>query len=229
MRVGLRALLCWALLCWPMAWPAFAGAWLRDTGTKFFSNGVTLRKSGGFLRPEYSFYGEFGISPYLTLGLDFNESQGPLGRQSGHALMFARFPIAHSWQNTNVVIELGLGGNHYQGKWDAMVKSTLSVGRGFSSRWGNGWINVDTSLEMRRPTSKPAFKLDATIGLSEGMRFRPMLQIETTYIAGKPLIWSVIPSVMVDGLNNQTWVVGIERKTSGQSTLGIRFGLWRKF
>jgi hypothetical protein len=208
-----------------MTGPAFAGAWLRDTGAKFFSYGATLRKSGGYLRPEYSFYGEFGISPYLTLGLGFNESGG----QSGHVLVFARFPVAHSWQNTKVAVELGLGGNHYLGKWDGMVKSTLSVGRGFSSRWGNGWINVDTGLELRRPANRPALKLDATIGLSEGMRFRPMLQIETTYITGKPLIWAVIPSVMIDGRNNQTWVVGIERKTTGQPTLGLRFGLWRKF
>ena len=229
MRVGLRALLCWAVLCGATATPAFAGAWLRDTGTKFFSYGTTVRKSGGFLRPEYSFYGEFGISPFLTLGLDFSESQGPTRGQSGHALVFARFPIARSWQKTTAAIELGLGGNHYLGKWDGMVKSTLSIGRGFSSRWGNGWFNVDAGLELRRPANRPAFKLDATIGLSEGMRFRPMLQIESTYITGKPLIWSVVPSLLIDGQKNQTWTIGIERKTSGQSTLGIRFGLWRQF
>ena len=229
MRVGLRALLCWAILCGSMAWPAFAGAWLRDTGTKFFSYGAIVRKSGGFLRPEYSFYGEFGLSPYLTLGLDFNESQGPSGGHSGHALVFARFPIARAWHKTKVAVEFGLGGNHYLGKWDGMIKSTLSIGRGFSSPWGAGWINVDAALELRRPASRLAFKLDATIGLSQGRRFRPMLQIESTYIVGKPLIWAVIPSVLIDGRNNQTWVIGIERKTVGQPTLGVRFGLWRRF
>lgn len=229
MRVGLRALLCWAILCCVVITPAFAGAWMRDTGAGFLSYDTTVRKSGGFLRPQYSLYGEFGISPYLTLGLDFNESQGSSGGQSGHALVFARFPVARSWQKTNVAVELGLGGNHYLGKWDGMIKSTLSVGRGFSSRWGNGWINVDAGLELRRPASRPAFKLDATIGLSEGMRFRPMLQFESTFIAGNPRTWSVIPSVLIDGQKEQTWVIGIERKTSGPSTLGIRFGLWRRF
>lgn len=229
MRVGLGALLCWAILVGHLATPAFAGAWLRDSGAGFLSTGLAIRDSSRVLRPEYSFYGEFGLSPRLTLGLDLNESQGPSGGHSGHALLFARFPIARGWHNTKVAIELGLGGSHYLGKWNGMIKSTLSVGRGFSSRWGEGWINVDTALELRRPASTPAFKLDATLGLSNGMRFRPMLQIESTYITGKPLIWAVIPSVMIDTRNNQTWVVGIERKTSGHSTVGIRFGVWRKF
>jgi len=213
------------IFCVNAAQPARAGAWLREKGAGFLSLTTTLRNIDGAWQYENGFYLEYGLTPRLTLGLDVNEAAG----LAGHALVFMRLPVGPPERRTKIALELGVGGHHWQGQWGEMLKSTLSVGRGFSSRWGDGWVNVDVGVELRRPLPDPAFKLDATIGLSPWRRIRPILQIESTYISGSPLIWSVIPGVLIDGPENTTWQIGVARKTAGQSSLGLKIGLWREF
>jgi hypothetical protein len=208
------------------AQPVVAGAWGRNVDTGFFSVTTTLRRLDGILQSENSLYGEYGAWPRLTLGVDINDNSG----LAGHALVFARLPLGSLERRFKVALELGLGAHHVRGQWDRMIRSKLSVGRGFSSGWVDGWFNVDLGAELRRPNPTPNYKLDATIGLSSGRRIRPLLQLESTYISGAPLIWSVIPSILIDSRNNNaTWQIGVERKTAGPSSLGLKFGLWRIF
>ncbi len=221
----MRTVLNILILCLFAAPQARAGAWLREQDTAFFSVSATVRYTNKTWRSENNFYGEYGVTPRLTLGLDINEMAGI----AGHALVFARLPIGPADRRTKLAVELGIGKHHVRGQWGTMLKSTLSVGRGFSSRWGNGWFNVDAALEQRRPAPDPAFKLDGAIGLSNGRRIRPFLQLESTFISGQSPIWSLTPGVLIDGRNNTTWQIGLERRTAGQSSLGLKFGLWRRF
>lgn len=214
------------LICYLCAVPqAHAGAWLREQNTAFLSVSATVRHMNGTWRTENSFYGEYGVLPHLTLGLDINQMAGI----AGHALAFARLPIGSPKQRTRLAVELGIGKHHVRGQWDTMLKSTLSIGHEFSSQWGEGWFNIDASLEQRRPVTDPAFKLDAAIGLSSSRRLRPFLQLESTFASGQPTIWSLTPGVLIDRPNNTTWQIGLERRTAGQSSLGLKFGLWRRF
>lgn len=221
----MRHVLTILIFCLSAAQPVWAGAWLREPDTAFFSVSATFRSLNGVWQSENGLYGEYGLAPRLTLGMDISN----IARVAGHALVFARVPVGPPGRRTRMALELGLGGHHIQNQWGSMLKATLSVGRGFVSRWGNGWFNVDSAIELRRPTPDPAFKLDASIGLSSGGRIRPLLQFESTYAAGNRLIWSVIPGVMIDGRNNTTWLIGLERKSAARSGLGLKFGLWRQF
>lgn len=221
----MRAVLSVLIFCVSAAQSACAGAWLRDPGAAFTSVTSTVRYLDGIWRSETGLYGEYGLTRRLTLGIDINETPG----RAGHVLMFGRVPLGPAGRRLKAALELSVGGHHQQGQWGGMLKSTLSVGRGFESPWGPGWINVDATTELRRPNPDPAYKLDATLGLSSGMKFRPILQFESTYSQGKPLIWSLTPGVLIDGRDNTTWLIGIERKTAGISSLGMKFGLWRQF
>ena len=206
-----------------------AGAWLRDKGKGFFSFGSTLRSYGDALQSENSLYGEYGLGPKLMLGFDINDIIGV----GGHALVFFRTPIGPRDRALNMSLELALGAHRVNsqsgGLSGGMAKSTFSVGKGFSSRWGDGWFNIDTAVEYRDGLSDPAFKLDAIIGASSNRRFRPLVQVETTYIPGNPLIWAVVPGVMIRGKKNTTWVLGLERKTSARASLGLKFSIWKEF
>jgi len=224
MRAVLNALVV-LIFCVNAAQPARAGAWLREKGAGFLSLTTTLRNIDGAWQIENGFYLEYGFAPRLTLGVDYNDIPG----LAGHALVFARLPFGPPERRTKIALELGVGGHQWQGQWGKMLKSTLSVGRGFSSSWGDGWVNIDAAVELRDLFPEPAFKLDAAIGLSAGRRVRPILQIESNYISGSPLIWSVTPGVLIDGAKNTTWQIGVERKTASQSSLGLKIGLWRQF
>lgn len=221
MRLMLSALLLWLITSQSVV----AGAWVRDVKTGFLSVTTTLRQSDGILQSENSLYAEYGLWPRLTVGVDMNEVPG----LAGHAMVFARLPLGAPERRLKIAVELGLGGNQVGGQWDSMVKTMLSAGRGFTSGWGDGWFNVDIAAEVRRPGSTPAFKLDATIGLSSGRRIRPLLQFESSYMSGLALNWSIIPGVLITGKNDTTWQIGLERKTARRSGIGLRFGLWRNF
>lgn len=202
-----------------------AGAWLREKGNGFFSFGSTLRSFGDSLQTENSLYGEYGLGPKLMLGFDINDIVG-IG---GHALVFVRTPLGPPDRALNMSLQLALGAHRVNGLSGGMARSTLSVGKGFSSRWGDGWFNIDTAIEYRDGLSDAAFKVDAIVGASSRRRFRPLIQVETTYIPGYPLIWSVTPGVMIRGQKNTTWVLGLERKTSGRASLGLKLGIWKEF
>jgi len=221
----MRAALSVLFFCMIAAQSAHAGAWLRDPDSGFLSVSATMRHLGDFWQSENGLYGEYGLAPRLTLGVDINEKPGI----AGHVLLFARVPVGPADRRTKVAVELGLGAHHWQGQWGAMIKPGVSVGRGFTNRWGDGWFNVDAALEFRHPNPDPAFKLDAALGLFSGRRIRPLLQFESTYVQGKPLAWTASPWVLIDGRNDTTWLIGLERKTAGQTSLGLRIGHWRSF
>ncbi|MEX0318727.1 MAG: hypothetical protein AB3N21_12285 [Ruegeria sp.] len=205
--------------------PACAGAWLREKGTGFVAATTTVHRLEKYAY-EYksSLYLEWGAFERVTLGLDVNEHQG----LSGHALLFARLPIHDFGKAGRFAAELGAGAYHWQTTWAPMYKATLSYGKGLNTGWGNGWIAVDTALEYR--TDQPLIrKLDLTTGLSSGRLLDPLLQVETTYIPGKPFYWSVTPSLIYrPKLLKSTWVLGIEQNAL-KSQPGLKVALWRDF
>ncbi len=205
--------------------PAWPGAWLQEKDAAFTAASVTV-----FKNPNDSYdyksalYTELGIRPKLTIGLDFEEDQNV----SGHALLFARVPVANLEGWGRFATELGLGAHHRQRRAWALYKVTLSYGKGFQSGWGNGWVAVDTALEYR--THEAVFrKLDVSAGLSADRLLNPLIQIETSYTPGKSLFWRVRPSVMVSLKGDPaSWVLGLER-TSTRSDTGIKLAIWNRF
>jgi hypothetical protein len=56
-----------------------------------------------------------------------------------------------------------------------------------------------------------------------------LLQFESSYISGIPLIWSVLPGVLIEGRNGTSWQIALERKSASQTSFGLKVGLWRSF
>ncbi len=221
MRVAVTVL----LVCACLAPPALAGAWLREHGTAFTAIGATVRGNRETLPDlESKAYAEYGLTPRLTLGLDYNDIRG----KSGHALLFLRFPLGRTDGRMRYGIELAAGRHRHQRQWASMYKIALAAGRGFKSRWGNGWMALDAAYERRAGLSDPTFKLDAVVGLSSGWRIRPLIKLETAQVSGRPLSWSFTPGLMFD-IRRNTWVLGLERRSAGIETIGITLGLWRSF
>jgi hypothetical protein len=213
------------LLCALGAPPAMAGAWLREHKTAFSAISSTVR--GNITVPlenENSFYLEYGLTPFLTLGADLNEKRG----LAAHALLFARLPLGKPDWRTRYAIELAAGTHMWRNEWFPMYKLAFAVGRGFETRWGNGWMALEAAYEVRTGLTDPAIKLDGVIGMSSGWRVRPLLKIETAQIADSPLAWAVTPGVMFD-VGKSTWIIGLERRKALQETYGITFGFWRNF
>lgn len=221
----MQSILTALMICLTAAQPACAGAWMREPKTGFMSVTTTLRNVAGPLRYETSFYADYGLTPRLSLGVDVNERPGT----TGHVMLFARLPLGPTDGKTRFAMELAVGGYHWKGQWTHISKTTLSLGRSFTSPWGAGWLSVDAAIELRNRAPDPIYKLDTTIGLSPKRRFAPILQLETAHIRNKPFAWALTPGVMIKARNNITWLVGFEVKSAAQTSLGLKLGLWRRF
>ncbi|MEY8827416.1 hypothetical protein AB9K34_03195 [Sedimentitalea sp. XS_ASV28] len=213
------------LVCMVCVHPVHAGAWLREHKRIFLSFGTTIRGNRATL-PDYEtkFYAEYGLIPRMTLGVDVNDVRA----KAAHALLFARFPIGNTEKRMRYAVEIGVGKHRQQMQWFPMYKATLAVGRGFESRWGNGWMGAELAYEVRSALPEPGLKLDLVAGLSSGPRIRPLLKLETAYVPDQPFSWSFTPGIMFD-VGKSTWVLGIEGRSTTQKTIGLTFNIWRSF
>lgn len=205
--------------------PAMSGAWLREQGTAFAAASVTVfsDEMGGY---EYKtgLYAEWGFRPRLTLGLDAEEHRDLYG----HALVFARVPVADFGNPGRLAAEFGLGAYHNGIRAWALYKATLSYGKGIETGLGNGWLAVDAALEYRSHDALIR-KLDFTIGLNSGRRLDPLMQVETSYTPGRSVYWTARPSLIYRPKSGKiTWIFGAERNSVRADT-GVKFALWTTY
>lgn len=214
-------LLLFLMLCGPLS----AGAWLREKDAVFAAASVTaFREESDVYKYKSALYAEWGARPNLTIGLDAEEHQDLYG----HALIFARIPLADFGRAGRFAAEFGVGAHHRQyGAW-AMYKTTLAYGKGIETGLGAGWIAIDTALEYRTHAALIR-KLDFTAGLSSGRRLDPLLQIETAYVPGRPWYWSARPSLIYRPKTGKTsWIFGAERN-SARDHIGFKVSLWLNY
>ena len=210
--------------------PAAAGAWMQAPGTGFAALDLRYRAAHGReLGREQGFYGTYGLSERITLGLDINDTS----TGAAHALGVLRLPLRQGDTGWQIATELAVGANHEAGQWLVMQRYGLSAGRGLQLGARSGWVSADLTRESRSSGYVKAWKLDATLGLNAALphRFAPMLQMELHHPdQGDPTV-ALLPSLRLRKGANRTWLGGLEwRRTPGQEpVLGIRFGLWQDF
>ena len=183
----------------------------------------------------FGYYRDFGLSERLDLGIDLNQQD----RQSGHALIFARFPLRQGANTTQISAELALGGNHTNLLWHPMYRFTLSAGRSIPTRRGNLWGSLNLSFEQRGDAPHPLWKLDGNFGLDSNQRVAPLLQIETSFGQGADFTYAVIPSVRIrlSGLSiagkqrceKSDLTIGLDYRRANTQSLGLKIALWQRF
>ncbi|WP_052249098.1 hypothetical protein [Leisingera sp. ANG-Vp] len=207
-----------------LAQPAAGGAWLEKPGQGFAAASVTFRQAGGRRAHELSYYGAYGITQKLTLGADLNQTAD----DSGHALIFARLPLRQG-RRYRLALETAAGGNHVQGLWHIMQKTTLSYGRGINTARHTGWLALDAAYELRNSGRDAVWKLDAAAGLHRPGKLAPMLQVETSKPENGRFSYTLRSAVRYPLSRQQELVLGLEYRSAGQQSLGLRPGLWQRF
>ncbi|WP_299287312.1 hypothetical protein [uncultured Tateyamaria sp.] len=216
----IRALL--VLMLSLAAYPADAGAWLREHKTGFLAFSGTVDENS---ETEGSVYAEYGLRPKLTLGFkgDANLPQGRLGE--GSVFLFARLPIHTGDKPYKLAYEIGLGGT-FGLDFEPMVRTGLSYGRGLSFGETSGWFAVDAAVEWAQGDASDIRKLDTTVGVNLSERFKVMMQVFYTgtdlgdfFTYAPSLIWQPTPKT-------PSFQIGVE---SDDGILSLKLGLWRTF
>ncbi|WP_236951419.1 hypothetical protein [Ketogulonicigenium robustum] len=128
-----------------------AGAWPRDEGEVFISLGgnVALFSSVRPVHYDPTYYVEYGVTPWLTVGLDgFHADRGA----ARNAFGFARIPLLQNVAGHQLAVSVAVGQLRYKGlDRDA---ETLPMAR-LALHWGyglnDGWLAADVQTQFHLP------------------------------------------------------------------------------
>ena len=234
MRATLSGLMMLTALALPEG--ARAGAWPREPGGFFLALSQSLSSgTPSLLAPDLSFrsytsfYGEYGWSERLTLGLDGAYGWGPEA-DLWTGLVFARWALGETAAGDRFAIDLGLGRriDSEDGR-DARARLGLAWGRGFESGWGPGWMGIESSAERLVPADDTIYKADFTLGLKPDDRWMLILQLQSgLYPEADPLV-RLAPSVVRRFGEHVHGQFGLEATVAGERSYGLKFGTWLSF
>ena len=220
-----------------------AGAWARGEGETFATVALEARSSGAVL----TFYGERGLSEWLTVGIDGFITDTD---KSLTAVAFARYTFPS--QGPNVwAISGGLGGEYrtdtlqqqaFAGAPIVTVESTragafLRLGAHYGRGLDNGWIAADFSydygvlLSLEVPPLPDAeierAKLDLTYGRRINDRLSVIGQVFLQDYDGTALQSVQLGAAYAFG--KTTFEAGLRQGLGPSSETTLKLGLWRSF
>lgn len=199
--------------------PGNAGPWLRPEGESFLS--VSVEKPDGD-QFYLSTYGEYGLRPDLTLGLDFGVNEDELDK----AILFAKRPLSSHDSAFQVSLELGMGVVDEKG----VLRPGVNIGHSYVLRDLNGWISLELKAVLEPDDGDHFATTDLTIGLEMSARHKAMLQISST---GSPVdgdSLKITPSFVFERTPGHHFQIGV---TAGirddDNATAIKLGIWREF
>lgn len=231
-----------SLMLAALAGPVSAGAWPREKGTAFVS--ISHAASTGtqtLLTPFMTIsnytglYAEYGLTERLTLGLEAGFGSSPEDEEADAydveaGSVFLRHPLWSDDSGHRTAIQLGFGRISETSREDQIrIIPALAWGYGFESRWGGGWMGIEASADIRRPSGEVVWKADATLGLKPTDSWMGILQVQTgLYPEADPLI-RIAPSVVRKLGTRLNLQLGAFAGIEGDDSVGAKAALWITF
>ncbi|WP_145953447.1 hypothetical protein [Oceaniglobus indicus] len=203
---------------------ADAGAWPRAAGTGFFSVTQELvERDDDTITAYTSFHAEYGLSERLTFGV---KGGGTDTGRTYEVLAFARYPVGLAWGDNLFALELGAGVRSKPGGGrETLIQPGFAWGRSFDTRWGPGWIGVETTFGHGMTTKDLWGKSDLTIGLSPDTKSHLILQVQM-YDNGVDTIVSLAPSYVRRMKGDLKVELGLVHPLVGNKSTGLKAGTW---
>lgn len=213
---------------------AAAGAWPRQKGETFLSFSQelttgerTLLGMSQDIRSYTAVYGEHGLTDRLTLGIDLATGAGEDDRLAA-GLVFARLPV-WSPQAHLVAVELGFGTVYTESEGQqTRLRPGVAWGRGFASRWGDGWLGLESSLELRQPSHDLLFKADFTAGIKPNPEWMLIGQVQSGVYPDGGLV-KLAPSIVRRLGPHSHLQLGLLAELDGGGAFGVRGAFWFSF
>lgn len=209
-----------------LAGQAQAGAWMREPGDVFISPTYTTEEVRGRSKENTyaGIYAEWGVTPSLTLGADL----GTPGSGDPTGVFFARIPLVETPQGIRAAAEIGIGVRDGPGSSKGFLRPSLSLGYGFGSRYGNGWLALDLQTEIDRDSAFRNYKADLTLGMSFTSHIKAMLQLHHESLDGVEQN-TLVPSIVWRTRDRQHVQLGLLFGRGGRRAKGLKVSLWQEF
>ena len=204
---------------------AQAGAWPKQKGSAFVS--MTSRFSWPQdieqlkLNPKgegyHTFYMEYGLTDKITIGLDMGHSVSGASKTLG----FARYPLRSKDKGPRISGALGFG----KIGEETVIRPALHLGWGLKK----GWFTIDTMAEYHFDSGNTDYKLDVTWGRNLKKDRKLILQVQTGQQAGDHGFVRFAPSYVMPTGRRLKVETGATWGLVGDSSMGIKLGLWTEF
>ncbi len=208
---------------------ASAGAWPREVGTSFLSLSYTLSDDMNLpgVDPEgyTALYYEYGATPRLTFGLDAGRAQN--GEYT--AILFARRALDWELFGGRTALQGGIGAAELGGTSDTLLELGAAWGKGLDTRFGGGWLGVDTKLHYFTEAQDFAAKIDLTVGIKPNDRTMLILQLQAADYPGSDPTLAVVPSIVRNVGRRHYVELGLDVGLANDTTAGIKLGTWLEF
>jgi hypothetical protein len=248
-----------ALTAWlgPLGGTVEAAAWTRPPGATFLSASVGrfATDDGGYRESTVALYGERGAATGVTVGgaveiarPDGDGRGGEAGaRVQTTASAFVRLRLLEGAEGDPLSLQIGVGGplDETIGDAPAQTADEPSVdlralyGRGFATRFGDAFANVEGGVRLRFEDSADEARLDLTAGLRPAPRLLALAQVFATLGLrnGAPGgddydVLRVAPAVGYEAAPGVTLLLGAERDVAGRAIdegTRLRLSVWTEF
>lgn len=215
-----------------------AGPWPREVGQTFLA--LTTERDRDDTR-YHSLYAEYGLAPRTTLGVELGQADPG----DASAMIWVQRALDDGQGSLRLAMQGGIGMTRRDGLTLGVLQSAVSVGRGFDSRWGGGWLQAQllarmTVAQPEGRTQAPSFvagfltagrvvKADLTVGLRprEGMMVVNSLWLEDRDDA---VFSARLASSVAFQLRGPVQVeLGMVQPLTGDALPAVRLGTWIAF
>lgn len=208
--------------------PAAAGAWPRAPGEVFLS--LQGEMESGADGPDYdgSVYVEYGWTKRITLVGQFNSADDAwTPRRLGSGL---RFALSRADATNQFAVGLGVSSPpDMMGMMTAVRgEAALHWGRGFSSRWGDGWATASARVIYGQDTKAPITDIFGLVGVRPRDGLMTMLS-GNRYADDLGVYWKLTPAIGYE-LRREIWLVpSLTQEFSSDSATSVGLALWITF
>lgn len=223
---------------------SYSGAWPRGEGNGFAALSLESTYDRSALtwddpseepplaRNYLKFYGEYGLTDRYTLGVELEQDYLFVQRQG--IVFLTASVVPQDWAN-RISVELGFGerrgefGRGGREESEPVIRPALYYGRGFETRWGQGWTGADFKAEYRFDTDETIYKLDLTLGINHGDETLHYAQIQSAKFEDEDGAARLLLA-RVSRVNRVFWLeTGLLAGLVTDKSVGIRVALWAEF
>ncbi|TVQ58185.1 MAG: hypothetical protein EA355_02500 [Rhodobacteraceae bacterium] len=228
---------------------AQAGAWTQPPGGGFASLSLSGYETddGGYREATVSAYGEWGWREAVTLGgsIETAAPEGDGAQTTLSTLVRARLRTGAAGDPTSVQLAVFQPFGDASAReaigavGDTAVEARLLYGRGFGTRYGDMFVDLQAGPRFEFGDAADELRLDATVGLRPAPRWIVLGQAFGTLglrnARGEGDDYDVLklaPSVGYEIAEGLTLVFGVEREVLTRDIdrgLRARLSLWRAF
>ena len=171
-----------------------------------------------------SIYGEYGWRPTLTLGAKIDRTLTGDTTTAG----FVRWHLSPTHAPLQIATEVVIGRIETQGAEEPSAALAGTVGRGFSSQWGNGWAEADLRATRRMRSGTAWGNLDLTLGLAFSEKGKIYVQ-SRTFIDRHDSTTILAPAWLRALPFGMTAKLGLAWEVGSGLPPGLEIGTWFEF